>query len=490
MTTGARDIGPGPGRTVRPMHKWILAICWLFVMAQIWGAPDVDDYLPESEREENAAIQIRQDPDHPDYIPPNYIPPELPLLEALQPITYKSCCMPPGIWRETSDMACFGTCYNERACIDPLYPYSSEEEKAMLPINDSVERRKELIGKCKSPKNIQPPMEWCQKTHHSHATNNITSSYLVNGIPPAGCSLTSGGGGSGAFQHVILFPSAKLAFCGIPKVGITQWEQFLRFTLGAKDYPSLPHAKLDREVFQFDKLAPEAQRRIWEDEEWTWAAFVRNPAERLLSAYLDKVKGQAKNQKWLDGIETFEDFVNSLSKTFNETSCAAGGAITGLSWCSDPHWRPQVYSCGMSERIDRFQFIGDIHNAADQTRELLDHVGLWESHGKYFIHGGRNMGSNPWCHYASHPYNHTTTRHLGFQQKDEVKNASAAKVAYKHATGSKSKLEEYYTPELLEKVHEFYADDFKLWKLVGANGDRLSRGKDLAHGLSSQCPKS
>ena len=25
-----------------------------------------------------------------------------------------------------------------------------------------------------------------------------------------------------AFQHVILFPSHKLAFCGIPKVGITQ----------------------------------------------------------------------------------------------------------------------------------------------------------------------------------------------------------------------------------------------------------------------------
>ena len=27
-----------------------------------------------------------------------------------------------------------------------------------------------------------------------------------------------------------------VAFCGIPKVSITQWLQFLRFTFGAKDY--------------------------------------------------------------------------------------------------------------------------------------------------------------------------------------------------------------------------------------------------------------
>ena len=148
-------------------------------------------------------------------------------------------------------------------------------------------------------------------------------------------------------------------------------------------------------------------------------------------------------------------------------------------------WRPQVYSCGLSERLDRFQFIGDLHSAADHTRELLERVGIWESHGKRFINGGVKMGSNP-CNIASHPSNHTV--HVGFQQPEEATNKSAAHVAYNHAKGSKGKMDAYYSPELLEKVQEeLYADDYKLWKLVNANGEKLSKGKELITKLSSKC---
>ena len=205
----------------------------------------------------------------------------------------------------------------------------------MLVMTDlSKEGRQILRPECKSPEKLVPPVEWCQKPHVG--AKNETAAHLVNGIPPAGCSSITNGGGSGAFQHVIIFPSAKLAFCGIPKVGITQWEQFLRFYLGAKDYPSLPHYKMDRKPFQFDKLDPKVQRQIWEDEEWTWAALIRNPAERLLSAYLDKVKSK-KEFKWLDGKMSFEEFIDKLSKPQNSSNCNdVKGVIEGLDWCSDP----------------------------------------------------------------------------------------------------------------------------------------------------------
>ena len=192
------------------------------------------------------------------------------LIEALQPITFNECCI-PAVQKDTHNPAnvdCFGTCYNERACTDPIYPFNSAEEKAMLPMaHHTPQGRKELKRKCKSPKKPVPPVEWCQKppTVDETTNNETTAAHLVEGIPPAGCTAVTSGGGSGPFQHVILFPSAKLAFCGIPKVGITQWEQFLRFYIGAKDYPALPHYKLDRNFFQFDKLDPMAQRRIWED---------------------------------------------------------------------------------------------------------------------------------------------------------------------------------------------------------------------------------
>jgi len=134
----------------------------------------------------------------------------------------------------------------------------------------------------------------------------------------------------------------------------------------------------------------------------------------------------------------------------------------------------------MSERMDRFKYIGDIDYAADQTRELLSHVGLWDSHGKHFINGGVKIGRSPYCNLASHPFNHTGN--VGFQQSDE------ADTVYSHAKKSKEKMDKFYTPELLRKVNEvLYPDDYKLWNLVSANGNTLSRGKDLMPKLSGKC---
>ena len=112
--------------------------------------------------------------------------------------------------------------------------------------------------------------------------------------------------------------------------------QFLRFYFGAKDYPALPHYKLDRDFLQFDALQPQVQRRIWEDDDWTWAAFIRNPAERLLSAYLDKVKSKKDKLKWIEGKVTFEKFVDSISKPVDFTNCGDTSPLSSLSWCSDP----------------------------------------------------------------------------------------------------------------------------------------------------------
>ena len=273
-------------------------------------------------------------------------------IEALQPISFEKCCIPAALKQKNnqSDVDCFGTCYTERACDDMIYPFNSVEEKKLFPsIQLTEEGRNIRRFECMSPKKLTPPVKWCQKPHRD--TEKGTPAHLVKGIPPAGCSKSASSGGSGAFQHVIIFPSVKLAFCGIPKVGITMWEQFLRFYIGAKDYPSLPHYKLDRTPFQFDQLDPDAQRRIWEDEEWTWAAFVRNPAERLLSGYLDKVKSNEGRLRWSDGNLTFEAFIDTLSKpanlvtVFDDTGrqvishkCASSNnsSLFGLTWCSDP----------------------------------------------------------------------------------------------------------------------------------------------------------
>jgi len=426
------------------------------------------------------------------------------IIEALKPITFNSCCLPAAFinTNNPTDVDCFGTCYSDRACNDTTYPFNSIEEKRLFPsVKMTSEYREKLRAGCMSPERLTPPIQWCQKPQSRRDSTKKKKdggmfAQLAKGIPPAGCSQLTHGAGSGPFQHVIIFPSSKLAFCGIPKVGITMWEQFLRFYIGAKDYPSLPHYKLDRTPFQYDQLDPLAQRRIWEDDEWTWATFIRNPAERLLSGYLDKVHKNEANFNWTDGELTFETFVDVLSRSVNLTAtydskgnikthkCTNIGKTLrdGLTWCSDPHWRPQVFSCGISERIDRFKYIGDIEFAADQSRELLSHVDMWESYGKHFINGGVQHGRSPYCNLASYPANHT--EHVGFQQKDEVDTN------YAHAKKSKEKMDIYYTPELLRKVNELlYPHDYKLWTLVNGNGNKLSNGDVLMSKLSSKCRK-
>lgn len=231
-------------------------------------------------------------------------------------------------------------------------------------------------------------------------------------------------------------------------------------------------------------MVSRVQREIWESDEWKWAAFLRDPAERALSGYLDKVK--KKGLEYLDSTMTFERFVNNLDRPYNKTSCAGSrgpnSGTIGLSWCSDPHFRPQTYSCGLSERLDRFDYIGDLQNIHNQTKELLEAVGLWGSYGSKFINGGRE--ERHMCRIKSHP--HDATHHVGFQQRTAT-NETAANTAYGHSKGSNKKMDEYFSPELLKKVREeMYSSDWALWKLVNEKNE-LSNGRELASRLSSQC---
>jgi hypothetical protein len=109
---------------------------------------------------------------------------------------------------------------------------------------------------------------------------------------------------------------------------------------------------MDNDFFRFDKLTPSIQEEIFTSKEWTWAVFLREPAERLLSAYLDKIAKLSTQEKIFDAFGmnatadgfTFENFVQRLDMEFNKTGCKinkddkAGvlNGMTGLGWCSDP----------------------------------------------------------------------------------------------------------------------------------------------------------
>lgn len=462
------------------------------------------------------------------------------------------CCLIAAAPNTPKRISCHGTCFLPRACTDKLYPFQSTTEESFFQQlrNVTLENRRgvgrvvvgaeslELQRKCQEMNaRLHPPYQWCQQwlksddnnqRNRNNDDNDIINPYEAN-LPPAGCSLIPNT--HSAYKNLLLFPSSssqrssktsnnnigggtttttdnnnKLAFCGIPKNGITNWIQLLRFIIGAPDYLSVPYEKHDWKKFQFDSLAEHVQLNIFNDDSYTFAAFLRDPAERLLSLYLDKVNG--KDERWrdhfvsyygLDGTPTFEAFVRLIDR--ERISCPFRGKTSnserlgGMDWCTDEHWGPQTFNCGLSEFLPRFKFIGSLGRIEHQSKQILQHVSLWESYGRYY-HEDKNVLPAEARHSCVVPPPELEIGDMltGFLQQQQIKkkkpatakDQDAMKLFSHHSTQSQTKLDKYYTEELLEVVHRLYANDYKVWNLTKDEEDLVS-GSKLAMKLSSTC---
>jgi len=416
------------------------------------------------------------------------------LPQALQPVTYNYCCKMGSGNVQPTGIKCKDICFTQEACTNELYPFTSKQEKQFFYQSRKKWKlpkwRRPSIDECVRIMSETPPQpaRWCQQQQH----NKLQQDMNVTNIP-MGCSMVMGMGGmSGPFDRTILFPEGKLAFCGIPKVGISAWLQFHRFTLGAKDYQSVPHNKDDLRNFRFDRLSDMNRRHILESDEWTKAVFLRNPAERFLSAYLDKVENSELS--WLRAMPnmTFAEFVNFVDD--HNVTCQedrSQGPLTqvGMTWCMDPHWRPQTWSCGLWELLPHFDFVGSLDSADRATKALLKQVNLWDSYGKYYITSKYSAIGNKICK-TPPPLPVITTEHQGFQQYDvPITNATGTTRLYghRHKKNSSGKMKEYYTEELLKKVERLYADDYKLWNALSKSKVGWLSGKKIAAMLNPTC---
>ena len=344
----------------------------------------------------------------------------------------------------------------------------------------------------------QPP-QWCQpqqpQQQHSSSSSSIaqtitranaTSSYLTTLIP-AGCSRFSMGERSGPFDRTFLIPQGKLLFCGIPKVGITQWLRFSRFVFGAGDYQSVPHYKNDILPFQFDNLSRLRQEEVMSDPTWTKAIFLRDPAERFLSAYLDKVEQRQFRELDLDikttnttiRVNMFHNWVQSLETT----PFANCQNRTGPSWCWDPHWRPQVYSGRIREMLPSFDFVGSLSQAANHTKTLLERVNLWKDYGAKYMVSVQRTKRKDLCH-TMPPNPNGSVFTGGFQQNIKTKND-------RHTRDSKSKINVLFTSEIWKIVKRLYQQDYELWNALNGirpeENRRWMTGRELAERLNPSC---
>ena len=156
----------------------------------------------------------------------------------------------------------------------------------------------------------------------------------------------------------IVMERYRLLFFTIPKVSCTVWKQLFRRMAGfadwtADDHP-LPHAPTRNGLTYLYDYNPATAQHFLTSPNWTRAVFVRNPHERLLSAYLDKARhnlGYLQQHCCGVGDSVLEQLLQ-CQNTDNEDVHKANTETWEISFvdflrhvvpqCPDKHWNSQA----------------------------------------------------------------------------------------------------------------------------------------------------
>ena len=239
-------------------------------------------------------------------------------------------------------------------------------------------------------------------------------------------------------QAPVVVESHKLIFFTTAKVGCTVWKMLLKRMMGHDDWKmghlpnneKIHNPKKNRLTYLSHYNLTKATQMM-NDPSYTRAIFVRDPKERLLSAYLDKVFDR-------EGIQIKR---HCCKDETNKTACwerfkPFSGFVDLAQHCPDNHWRPQ------SQRMERkylhlLNFVGHLETAAEDAKRLLERIGAWEQYGAsgWGANGDQSI----------------------FASKSDVGHVTA-----NSSSISQSRMTRYYTSEIEQKVERWFSDDYKI----------------------------
>jgi hypothetical protein len=228
----------------------------------------------------------------------------------------------------------------------------------------------------------------------------------------------------------IIVPQFKLVFFTIPKAGCTVFKQLFRRINGFQNWEKhtpggdLPHNPNINGLNYLNQYSPEDAIYMLTSADWTRAMFVRDPKERILSAYLDK------GVRRKNGVSYVQNHCCAkLAMCGPIAAESLEGFLQVVHNCWDPHWAPQ------SQRMEGrywpyIDYIGHLEHAYDDTKRLLIQLGAWEEYGAW------GWGLNG----------------------TEAIFASTSGI--NHETGASGHMSQHYTAEAEAMVEDMYADDY------------------------------
>ena len=233
-----------------------------------------------------------------------------------------------------------------------------------------------------------------------------------------------------SYVGVIVFPVKRRLLCTVPKAGCTVLRSFallesFRVRLDPNDGANVSHIHpfAKRNLLQLGSFSDEQVTHMLESPLWEYAAVVRHPLTRLLSAYLDKVVTQ--QELWRRPLqnkrpESFPEFVALLEDI-------ARRYRNNWDWV-DEHWRPQSGFC-------LFRFLSP--NVYDHVVKVENATALEELYVTMFGESG--------------------ARWVQERRQSNAKNAHTSV----HSHAANAKLREYVDENLARRIQRLYAEDYQ-----------------------------
>lgn len=236
---------------------------------------------------------------------------------------------------------------------------------------------------------------------------------------------------SSTWDAPIVVEKYKLLFFYAPKVACTGFKILFHrmngINVSAWKFEQVHRPQRNGLRYLFD-YSPSQANKMMQDPSWTRAVFVRNPHEKLVSAYLEK--GVGTNFSFVRNVccNELRNCMNGRSRTFPSFV-----QLIALEGCYNGHWAPQ------SARIDTkylpyINFVGNFENLENDGKRLLQRIGAWEEYGKT---GWGVNGTSP------------------------VFSSEAAGLDRTHATKARQHINDYYNDrDVFDSVTLYYQDDY------------------------------
>jgi hypothetical protein len=272
-------------------------------------------------------------------------------------------------------------------------------------------------------------------------------------------------------RSTFVIPEYKLIFFTFPKVACSEWKRMFMRINGNENWCKIrnfnAHDPKLNGIKVLSDYPTEIATAMLTSPSWTRAAIVREPKERVLSAFLDKAVKERNCDK---GCYYITHCCNKISDEEDKEECIENGQdfksfLTFVGKypkkCMDVHWEAQM------AKIDAkwwpyIDFIGYQNNLVEDAKTLLKTLTstkdpiegrtAWERYGKS---GWGN--DNELCEKRPHAFLEENTS------------------THKLETGSR--LHEWYTPETEEMVEKQWAIEWEQEKVQFLKVELFPRGK-------------